>query len=165
MKKKIFVIALLLIEFLSLSSVHAATTEYIVGPSIVPGAETVKMRGSRRSLTGSTQTAQGKNCGLRVTVGGSISQYLAAWSNRVLTLGLWEYDNTGGDDHIKYYKGTFSGRTLVGFELGGTLISGDVESSNDPTAELYISYYLTKNSEDTKDKGTNDFFKYRLENN
>lgn len=163
MKKKFFGFAIALVGLITFVNVYAATTEYIVGPSIVPGNGTVYMKSSRRSLTGSTKTAQGRNCKLYVTMGGTISQYLAAWSNRVLTITLWDYDVTGGDDKIKSYTGTFTGRTLTGITVK-TLIEGDVEASGDATAELYISYYLTKNSEDTSGKGTNDFFKYKLEN-
>lgn len=162
--KRIIGFGIPLFSFFMLASVFAATTELIVGPDIIPGDGTVYLTGARRNLTGSTKTAKGSNCKFYFTTGGTISNYLQPWSNRKLTVALWDYDFANDNDKIKYTKGNFSGRELISFDSPTTLISGAVEDSDDPTAELFISYYLTKNSEDTSGEGTGHFFSYRLEN-
>ena len=43
-------------------------------------------------------------------------------------------------------------------------ITGDVEDSGDGKAELYLTFYIQKNSEDNDNAYTGNFFKYKLEN-
>lgn len=162
MKKMFFVIAIMLSIFVFVESVNAATTSYITAPSLLPEGPTVY--GSVYSLTGSSQTAKGSNCKAYFTVGGTISVDLAPWSNRVMTIALWDDDFTGGDDKIKVYKGGFTGREFTSISVSSTLITGDVEATDDPTAELYLSFYIQKNSEDKSGAYTGNFFKYKLEN-
>lgn len=162
MKKMFFVIAIMFVSFITITTVNAATTSYTTAPSLLPEGSTVS--GAVHSLTGSTNTAKGSNCKAYFTIGGTISVDLASWSNRVLTMALWEDDFTGGDDKIKVYKGGFTGRELTSVSVNSTLITGDVEASDDATAELYLTFYINKNSEDKTGEYTGKFFQYKLEN-
>ncbi len=144
-------------------NVSAATTSYMTAPSLLPEGSTVTT--SSYSLQGSTITAQGSHCKAYFTLHGTISVNLAAWSNRVMTIALWDEDPIfNPNDKIKVYKGTFTGREFTGITVDSVLITGDLEDTNDPTAELYLSLYITKNSQDVSGAYTGNFFQYKLEN-
>ena len=161
MKKIAFVITLVISSLILVKNVNAATTSYITAPSLVP--EAYRVNDTAHSLKGSSKTAQGSNCKAYFTLHGTISVDLAPWSNRVMTIALWD-DDVFSNDRIKIYKGGFTGREFTSISVSETLISGDVEPKNDPTAELFLSFYIQKNSEDRDYVGTGNFFQYKLEN-
>lgn len=160
-KNVIFTVAIMLFTILSVTNVFAATTEYITAPSLKPEGTTVK--GSVRGLTGSTKTAQGSNCNTYFKFEGTISVDLHPWTGRIMTMALYEDDALNSDDKIKVYKAKFAGRSVDTVTITN-YITGDVEDSGDGKAELYLTFYIQKNSEDNDNAYTGNFFKYKLEN-
>lgn len=69
---------------------------------------------------------------------------------RPMNVRLYEYDVApNADDLVKTYEGKISGRTLTDIWLSSTDDTGNIDSEGDPTAELYLSAYMTYISGDS----------------
>ena len=156
MKKNYFyALVILTVICLGIVNVFAAETSYMNGPNITPETTYV---GAIRSFTSGSTTATGNNTYVLFNNFGALNVNLVSWSNRTLTVRLYEYDVSNSNDLVKYYVWSFSGRTLDEVTLTKK-ITGNIESSGDATAELFLEFDLTKNSEDTGSSGS--FFKYK----
>lgn len=112
------------------------------------------------SLTGSSATAQGSKTYMYFRNYKSLpADFGDEW--RALEVWLMEKDTWNADDAVKYYNGEFTGRKLTEF-TAHTLISGDIEGSDDATAELYMEMkvFLGGNEDDPMDKYTGSLFQY-----
>lgn len=92
----------------------------------------------------------------------SLSSKFASNNGRTVTIQLWE-DDVVGDDHLKTYNGTFSGRTLTEINFLKTNYSGtNIEASGDNGAELYIKYKVASANGDKTTSVAKGLFQFSV---
>ncbi len=128
---------------------------YVISPAFIPG-ETV--RGDSFSLTSTESTAKGENTGVMYSELGYLENDYAR-GDRNFPLHLMEEDFVGGDDKVKTYEVYFDYDyvTLVNIALISTDAPGEIDESDDPTAELYLNGNMQKLAGDPV-RGTNLFY-------
>lgn len=147
--KKNFLKALFVFSLFSSVSVNATSTGYKDMISQYPGQF---VSTTPTSLTSSANVATGANTYVYFSNLATLDNSNVINSTRLLHINLKEDDLTGGDDDVKYYLGTFSGLKLSSITLKTTNLSGDIEGTNDKTAELYLTSSMTKFSGDSSIK-------------
>lgn len=154
MKKVVFtMIATFAFFAIAVPIVNAQQTATVPGPNLTPEST---YKTSVQSIT-SQWTAQGVNTFVYFTQRQTMGTNMASWNGRKMTVRLYDEDWLNGDDLIKTYTWAFQGRALNTVSVT-TQISNAFEDSGDKTGELYLTFYVTKNSEDSGKTG--QFFKY-----
>ncbi|MCD8518634.1 MAG: hypothetical protein LRY32_03050 [Flavobacterium sp.] len=139
-----------------MTSILARTTTAINNnPKITPGANAISS--NKFSAKSAESTAKGSNTFLYFTETSSIGINLISWDLRKMYIYMMEYDYLNADDQVKKYTISFLGRAFESVAVQ-TLISGDIEAIGDDTAELYLTYQITKHPSDVGDSGY--FFKH-----
>ncbi len=83
---------------------------------------------------------------------GTLQSSFVSSNSRTLEIELKEDDTIfNSNDLVKTYKGTFSGRALSSITLNSTEISGNIESSGDNCAELYLKFKVGTVNNDPSD--------------
>lgn len=162
MKKKIlYSVIVLCIMCIGLSGANAwyTITSSITGPDMTPGTTTSK--GKTGSLDSAYTTATAENTVVLFSNLKSINSSLVSSNSRRMYGYLYEYDVANSDDHVKTYTWTFKGRALDSVTIT-THLTGNIESSGDNTAELYMKFLTTKISGDPSGTKTGSYFTYAM---
>ncbi len=154
-------IGILALMFTLVGNVYAEErTEVISGPNIRLGKFTVEYP---RSVTSSKSTAQGSDTFVYFL---NLSKFLSNGTfnetcTRTMTGHLMEDDLFGGDDLVKVYEAEIKNREVKDIAVT-TKISGDIESSGDNEAELYMKFMISSCSGDADSTYVYHFFDYYM---
>ncbi len=162
MKKKIlYSIIALCMMCIGLTGVNAwyTITSSIAGPDMTPGTTTSK--GKTGSVESAYETATAENTVVLFSNLKSINGKLVSSDSRRMYGYLYEHDVSNSDDYVKTYTWTFKGRALNEVTITKR-ITGNIESSGDNTAELYMKFLTTKVSGDPSGTKTGSYFTYAM---
>lgn len=156
------IIFAVLFSVLSVATVNAATntTGVVRAPGLTPGS-TVNTTVYELTTENSSKTVTGPNTTVIYSGFAPLADRYDDADGRTLTIKLFEADQyPNEDDLVKTYTWTFEKRDLakVSYVVNDP---GNIDSAGDPTAELYLSFYLKKMPKDANTR-TNSILYYNI---
>lgn len=145
--------------FFGIGKVNAASnTGWQNGPSLTPGS-TVST--GVYNLTCSHTGIKAKDVTVLLTNIVALPTRYVSSNDRTMRQDIMEYDvYPNEDDFIATYKWSFNGRMLDKV-VRSNFETGNIDSADDNTAEIYLRYQLTKVTGDSS-TSTGKFFDYRI---
>ena len=159
MKKIVIVLGIISAFLLTTTTVLAYNqhTGYFIGPE----AQINQTHESAvYSLSSAKAPITGAECEVWYNSFGWLHDNMVSWDDRTATVMLMEQDGSfgGGDDQVKQYTVEFTGLHMDNVFVADTINEGNIESSGDAKAELYLTLRLHTTSGDSEDSNGAIFY-------
>lgn len=140
MKKIFIILSIITMLFVKKTIVNAECWTQYPADYMYMISPTVKF--PTRSLTSASATAKGSNTAVYYLGFRSLPSS-HPYQDGVIYMYLMEKDVNNADDQVKSYGGTFFNKVVTDFVLNTTYITGNIEATGDPTAELYLKGFIS----------------------